>query len=317
MGLFTPIWKTKDVQKMDQAIAAVDKIDDPQKLKKVALTSVFPPVVRAAIERIGDQNILAEIIGQTQEEKTALAALSGIDDQKILFDVYSRKAGSKFYGFNEKVVARIRDQEYLKRIFAGTDRSEIYNKVYDRLRSPTLDETIKAGTGKAIADLVEAVKQMEYPKDRDTIISILKMEKGTDCFSAALDKLPLDKEAELIREIARSASNQNVYCLVKKLRYPQDKDILLQLLKDNTRKNLMIKQTIVKKIPSDDPIMGKSVCPGCGALDSVYYERRYDQSADLFTAGYYCRVCSKKDVTYIAYEAEPKDFSVPLREFIK
>lgn len=317
MGLFTPIWKTKDVQKMDQAIAAVNKIDDPQKLKKVALTSVFPPVVRAAIERIGDQNILAEIVEQTQEEKTALAALSGIDDQKMLFDIYNRNAGSRFYGFNEKVVARIRDQEYLKRIFAGTDRSEIYNKVYDRLRSPTLDETIRAGTSKAAADLVEAVKQMEYPKDRDTIISILKMEKGMDCFSAALDRLPLDKEADLIREIAQSGSNQKVYALVKKLQYPQDKDILLQLLEDNTRKNVMIKQTIAKKLPSDDPIMGKSICPGCGALDSVYYEGRYDQSADLFTAGYYCRVCSKKDVTYIAYEAEPKDFSVPLREFIK
>ena len=101
--------------------------------------------------------------------KTALAALSGIDDQKILFEIYSRKAGGKFYGFNEKAVARIKDQEYLKRIFATTDRSEIYNKVYDRLRSPTLDETIKADTRKAVANLIESVKKMEYPKDRDNL----------------------------------------------------------------------------------------------------------------------------------------------------
>ena len=62
MGMFDPIWKTKDRKKMNEAIYAVKKMaDDQSKLIQVAKTAYLDEVRFAAISMITDDEALYDI----------------------------------------------------------------------------------------------------------------------------------------------------------------------------------------------------------------------------------------------------------------
>ena len=50
MGLFRPIWMTNKISKDDEAVAAVRKITDQEKLKKIAMKAPRTAAACAAIE---------------------------------------------------------------------------------------------------------------------------------------------------------------------------------------------------------------------------------------------------------------------------
>lgn len=315
MEFFTPVWKTKDVRKMDRAVAAAQKETNPKKLRKIALGAVFPPVMRAAVDKISDPAILREIVEQSAEEKTVFYALEKITDQEILYSLY--KGPNRFYGFNKAVASRIRQQDILRKIFADCEKGEVCDLIYDKLLSPTFEETMKAGTRKAHADLLTAVLNMEYPKDRERLLNVLNAEKGPDCFGAVLDKLSFEQESKIVSDLIQNGSGEKVYELVKHLQYPRDRELLVRILEDNSRRNREIKKAAAKKFPVGEEILETDVCPYCGSVSSVFYFSEYDDGADMFTAGYSCRVCKHKEAVYTAYGVNPKDFSVSLREWIK
>lgn len=64
MGLFTPKWMSDGQSK---ALKAVEKITDPRKLAEVAVNAKDPFVVRKAIERMDDGNLLAILRGHSAD----------------------------------------------------------------------------------------------------------------------------------------------------------------------------------------------------------------------------------------------------------
>ena len=62
MALFEPVWKTSKEEKLDEAMAAVRAIEDPKKLRDVAMNALLPEVRLEAVERISDEHLLREIV---------------------------------------------------------------------------------------------------------------------------------------------------------------------------------------------------------------------------------------------------------------
>lgn len=61
MALFKPIWKTYKEEKIPKAIAYVEKVTNPARLKTIAMNANFGKIRVAACARITDQDTLAEI----------------------------------------------------------------------------------------------------------------------------------------------------------------------------------------------------------------------------------------------------------------
>lgn len=61
MGLFSPAWMTDKKAKTAKAIAAVEKIADPNQLKEIAFNAPLQEVQNAAVDRINDQDVLTAI----------------------------------------------------------------------------------------------------------------------------------------------------------------------------------------------------------------------------------------------------------------
>lgn len=82
MGLFTPIWMTDKKEKVPRAVAAVEKVTDPERLRTMATSANFGDIRIAACARITDQDTLAEIAeaGGSDVACRLLERLSGRDD---------------------------------------------------------------------------------------------------------------------------------------------------------------------------------------------------------------------------------------------
>ncbi|MBQ9325185.1 MAG: hypothetical protein IJ246_05385 [Clostridia bacterium] len=52
MGIFGPVWKTKNERKEDKAVASLQKITDSGKLNRIVLSAPLPAVRRAAVRRL-------------------------------------------------------------------------------------------------------------------------------------------------------------------------------------------------------------------------------------------------------------------------
>lgn len=85
MGLFEPAWKTENENKVAKAIAYVAKVSDPAELVEIARCAHFEEIKGAAIDRIGDQSVLAGIVreGKSYHFETK-AALERITDPSVL-----------------------------------------------------------------------------------------------------------------------------------------------------------------------------------------------------------------------------------------
>ena len=81
MGLFDPVWKTENENKVGKAIAYVNKISGDAELATIAKQAHFHEVQQAAIERIADQAVLADIAmtGESYDFATK-AAIEHISD---------------------------------------------------------------------------------------------------------------------------------------------------------------------------------------------------------------------------------------------
>ncbi len=80
MGLFTPVWKTTDRQKMNEALEAVAKMKNQSKLTQVAVQAPLYQVRKAAMKKLTDQKVLADIaIHDSELEKNAVEILTDND----------------------------------------------------------------------------------------------------------------------------------------------------------------------------------------------------------------------------------------------
>ena len=105
MGLFTPIWMTTKEEKIPKAIAAVEKMSDPAKLKTIATSARSGRIRAAACTRITDRDTLSEIAmaGDCDVACALIGRLAGRDD--LLMSVAAHFAS----GYNARLLVPLLD----------------------------------------------------------------------------------------------------------------------------------------------------------------------------------------------------------------
>ena len=88
MGLFTPAWKSDNEEK---ALAFIEKCDNQEKLKIIALEKIKETRRIAAIKKLTDQVTLAEIVQKEGFLETGKAALEKMTDQTVLKEIAQNK----------------------------------------------------------------------------------------------------------------------------------------------------------------------------------------------------------------------------------
>jgi hypothetical protein len=84
MGLFTPAWKSNNEKR---ALRSIEKMTDPEKLKRVVKEAENRYVRKAAVEKLTDQNVLADVAKNDSDSDVRKAAVEKLTDQNVLADV--------------------------------------------------------------------------------------------------------------------------------------------------------------------------------------------------------------------------------------
>lgn len=251
MGLFGPIWMTKDNRKVDKAIKAVEKITDQEKLKEIA--------VDAFIAKIAD------------------TAFSKIEVDSILYEF--ARPHSIGASHQSRALERIKDKAILKKIMAETDVVEMtdshydFNKwgafycniIYQRLAGDEdvpLEWHVRMTGTEASDNLVTAVNRLTYPSDKEQLIFVIENAYTDPGRELAIEKLPYASEKTYLEEL---------------------------LLSD--RSDIFLKKCIAKKLPEDSELLDLRICSYCGAYNSVFSFDDYRQNIDTFVVGYKCKQC--------------------------
>ena len=108
MGLFSPVWMTKDFNKQAKARQEVRKITDQETLKKVALKAPIIPVKEVAISRINDGNVLYDLYFEEDICKGTVNKMLGrgyvqqcilnqIQDKELISRIIRKEAADNYY----------------------------------------------------------------------------------------------------------------------------------------------------------------------------------------------------------------------------
>ena len=130
MGLFTPIYMKEklNARQVRTAISKVEKMTDQAKLTAVALEGKDKSVRSAAVGRLEDANLVADLaLSDPSVEDAAFEQLKKLCDQNALVKVLTRHPSPDF-GFILGAIKLIRDQSALERIAqtAASDKAREY-----------------------------------------------------------------------------------------------------------------------------------------------------------------------------------------------
>lgn len=114
---------------------------------------------------------------------------------------------------------------------------------------------------------IVAVSRLPYPECRDTLINILHSCKA-GAKTEVIDIFPYPDERELLEEAATGISQEDEVRLkaIEKLQYPQSKDALLKIIRENENDSA-VKTAAARKLP-----IVNDKCPLCGGKMSHTYE---------------------------------------------
>lgn len=234
MGLFRPIWMTNKRTKDDEAAAAVRKITDQNKLKRIAM--------------------------EAPRYAAAFAAIEGIDDEELLFE-FARFGGlpTKVSWFSIKPAAmrRISRQDLLEKILESIEfdwnpdmkYSHSYAiEVYERLDYPPLDWALRRSDDKSDSKLVALVEKMTYPQDVEALKEVLQNAKSLKAKELVVDRLPYDENKEVYHGIIGREYKLRGHIFEK---YPAIKDYYIDIIKDEneTRNSRNAAAIIVENEP--------------------------------------------------------------------
>ena len=228
MGLFDPVWRTKDKSKYIKALEAVRKISDQEKLFEIALSAPLEIVQCAAVAQMQDRELMKGVIilsafpdeGEmykiwffiVQHEKTRLAAIDRLDDQNMLKDLLLSWPGAFLSPASlEKAMEKITDQNILYEIATAPKIELSRKRLHDvgnserRIRRAALEHMIDLELIKQIAKgdselSRSAVDMFTDPKDLADI-AVNSARGGKDAFYKIkdidilfdlLDKMPSD-----------------------------------------------------------------------------------------------------------------------------
>lgn len=133
MSLFEPVWKTNNEEKLDEAMIAVRAMEDPKKLRDVAMNAELPMVRMEAVSRIADEKLLREIVvGKSTNFDARKAAIQKIKDEGILAEIAELRSA---YPADGEAIAKLENPELLKKIAMsehGWEQSKAVYKITDQ-----------------------------------------------------------------------------------------------------------------------------------------------------------------------------------------
>ena len=128
MGLFEPLWKTENPEKLGEAVASVRNVTDPKKLREIAVGAPFSEVQCAAVMNLTDEHILREIVKtETVSFQARKEAVARISDERILAEIAVMRS---CYPADGEAIARLTDPELLKRVAMSEQGWEQSKAVY-------------------------------------------------------------------------------------------------------------------------------------------------------------------------------------------
>ena len=152
MPLFEPIWKTNKAEKLDEALTAVQAMEDPKKLRDVALYAQLAEVRCAAVEKISDQELLRElVINEESAFDVKKAAVARISTELYLAEIAIKRS---CYPADGEAIAKLENQELLKKIAmseAGWEQSKAVYKIKNQRDLKEIAEKGEKGAARKTA----------------------------------------------------------------------------------------------------------------------------------------------------------------------
>ena len=161
---FRPKWKhsNKDIR-----LKAVIDLDDPKKLKLVASTDDNEAVRRTALKKIKDQDIIKDVINNS-DEKIGITAIEFITDQDFIID-YLQKRCLDTYQL-KRIFKLIKNEQLLIDILMNDNRKQILLVALEMITDSNIIHNIVLNTENDVIRNV-AVDKIE---DQDLLIDIAK-----------------------------------------------------------------------------------------------------------------------------------------------
>ena len=115
MGIFRPAYRSKDPE---VRLKAVDKLDDQQLLAQIAMTDKSPRVRKAAVAKVDEQEMLFAIALDGKEIDARIAAVERIESQQKLAEIIKVRKNYQLMG---ACFAHISDKKILEEIASNPD----------------------------------------------------------------------------------------------------------------------------------------------------------------------------------------------------
>ena len=180
MSLFEPVWKTNKEEKLNEAMSAVQAIEDPKKLRDVAMNALLPEVRLEAVNRLADEKLLREVVvGENTNFDARKAAVQKINDETVLAEIAEQRSA---YPADGEAIAKLENPELLKKIAMsehGWEQSKAVYKITDQTILKEIAEKGEKGDARRTAircltDPEELLNLMEGTSERFIITEAFK-----------------------------------------------------------------------------------------------------------------------------------------------
>lgn len=180
MSLFEPVWKTNKEEKLNEAMSAVQAIEDPKKLRDVAMNALLPEVRLEAVNRLADEKLLREVVvGENTNFDARKAAVQKINDENVLAEIAEQRSA---YPADGEAIAKLENPELLKKIAMsehGWEQSKAVYKITDQAILKEIAEKGEKGDARRTAircmtDPEELLNIMEGTSERFIITEAFK-----------------------------------------------------------------------------------------------------------------------------------------------
>lgn len=180
MSLFEPVWKTNKEEKLNEAMSAVQAIEDPKKLRDVAMNALLPEVRLEAVNRLADEKLLREVVvGENTNFDARKAAVQKINDETVLAEIAEQRSA---YPADGEAIAKLENPELLKKIAMsehGWEQSKAVYKITDQTILKEIAEKGEKGDARRTAircmtDPEELLNIMEGTSERFIITEAFK-----------------------------------------------------------------------------------------------------------------------------------------------
>ncbi|MDO4532100.1 MAG: hypothetical protein Q4C36_00085 [Coriobacteriia bacterium] len=211
MGLFSPIWMTKEHSKRLKAAEAVRGITDQRKLIEVVLKAPLMSVVEVALAKLDDQHALCDLAVEASQAKEqdnrsteiGCFAVSRIEDQELLRGIATHPRVSE--PIRAAAVGRVSDQDFLRAVILDGGASD---KVKSAAVRSIADPALLAQVALDHAAYGENVRRSAVARVEDPAVlaEVVRNDPSASLRMAALPRV----EQGLIAEVALGEPDRNI-----------------------------------------------------------------------------------------------------------